>query len=155
VHENPLVKILLGYQACEDHLSDPFYPVTASDGELPISPILGMVVGAALTLLSVVLLVVVKLRRSRSGRDQDCRQPHAEKFSGRNSTSLLHSAQGGKDLVSSGGGKDGVGDEKDPDIIPAKFGEFLFTTRESAYGMYMATKGKGKVVHVPFFFFFY
>ncbi|XP_069700710.1 neural cell adhesion molecule 2-like [Periplaneta americana] len=93
---------------------------TASDGELPISPILGMVVGAALTLLSVVLLVVVKIRRSRSGRDQDGRQPHAEKHVGPNNTSLHHTAQGGKDLGPSGG-REGVADEKDPDIIPAKF----------------------------------
>lgn len=104
------------------------FPVAASDGELLISPILGMVVGATLTLLSVVLLVVVKLRRSRSGRDQDGRQPHAEKHSGPNSTSLLHATPGSKDLGPSGG-RDGVGDEKDPDIIPAKFGEFVFTVK--------------------------
>jgi hypothetical protein len=84
-----------------------------------------MVVGTALTLLSVVLLVVIKLRRSRSGREQDGRQPHAEKHSGPNSTSLLHLTPGGKDLGSSDV-RDAVGDEKDPDIIPAKFGEFLF-----------------------------
>lgn len=85
-----------------------------------------MIVGTALTLLSVVLLVVVKLRRSRSGRDQDGRQPHAEKHSGSNSTSLLHVTPGGKELGPSGV-RDCVGDEKDPDIIPAKFGEFLLT----------------------------
>jgi hypothetical protein len=103
--------------------------VAASDGELPISPILGMVVGAALTLLSVVLIVVVKLRRSRSGRDQDGHQPHAEKHSGPNSTSLLHSAPGSKDFGPSGC-RDGVGDEKDPDIIPAKFGECFLTIKK-------------------------
>jgi len=85
-----------------------------------------MILGMALTLLSVVLLVVVKLRRSRSGRDQDGRQPHAEKHSGSNSTSLLHVTPGGKELGPSGV-RDCVGDEKDPDIIPAKFGEFLLT----------------------------
>jgi hypothetical protein len=85
-----------------------------------------MVVGTALTLLSVVLLVVVKLRRSRSGRDQNDRQPQTEKHSGPNSTSLLHLTPGGKDLGPSGV-RESVGDEKDPDIIPAKFGEFLLT----------------------------
>lgn len=101
--------------------------VTASDGELPMSPILGMVVGTALTLLSVVLLVVVKLRRSRSDRDQDGRQLQTEKHSAPNSTSLLHLTPAGKDLGPSGV-RENFGDEKDPDIIPAKFGEF-FTYR--------------------------
>ncbi|XP_023711739.1 nephrin isoform X2 [Cryptotermes secundus] len=97
---------------------------TASDGELPISPILGMVVGAALTFISVVLLVVVKFRRSRSSGDQDSHQPHVEKHSGPNNTSLLHSTPSGKDLATSGV-RDGPGDEKDPDIIPAKFATAL------------------------------
>jgi hypothetical protein len=88
-----------------------------------------MVVGAALTFISVVLLVVVKFRRSRSSGDQDGRQPHVEKHSGTNSTSLVHSTTSGKDLGASGV-RDGPGDEKDPDIIPAKFGEFVFTTKK-------------------------
>jgi hypothetical protein len=94
-----------------------------------------MVVGAALTFISVVLLVVVKFRRSRSSEDQDGRQPHAEKHSGPNSTSLLHSTPSGKDLGSSGV-RDGPGDEKDPDIIPAKFGEFVFATKNVVMYMY-------------------
>jgi hypothetical protein len=109
--------------------------VAASDGELPISPILGMIVGAALTFISVVLLVVVKFRRSRSNGDQDGRQPHVEKHSGPNSTSLLHSTPSGKELGPSGV-RDCPGDEKDPDIIPAKFGEFLFTTKNCLIYMY-------------------
>lgn len=112
-----------------------FHIVAATDGELPISPILGMVVGAALTFISVVLLVVVKFRRSRSSGEQDGRQPHVEKHSGPNSTSLLHSTPSGKDLGPSGV-RDGPGDEKDPDIIPAKFGEFVFTTKNILTYMY-------------------
>ena len=77
-----------------------------------------------LTLLSLVLLVVVKLRRSRSAREQNGRQTHAEKHAGPNSTSIIHSSPGGKELVPAGG-RDGLGDEKDPDIIPAKYGEFI------------------------------
>lgn len=111
-----------------------YHTVAASDGELPISPILGMVVGAALTCVSVVLIVVVKFRRSRSSGDQDDHQPHSEKLSGPNSTSLLHSASSGKDLGSSGA-RDGPGDEKDPDIIPAKFGEFIFTAENSVFNI--------------------
>jgi hypothetical protein len=86
-----------------------------------------MVVGAALTFITVVLLVVVKFRRSRSSGEQDGCQPHVEKHPGPNSTSLLHSTPSGKDLASSGV-RDGPGDEKDPDIIPAKFGEFVLKT---------------------------
>lgn len=89
-----------------------------------------MVTGAAITLLFIIFFVMATLRRLRSGRDQDGCQPHAEKHSGPNSTSLLHPAPGGKDLGPSGG-RDGVGDEKDPDIIPAKFGEFVFTVTTS------------------------
>jgi hypothetical protein len=88
-----------------------------------------MVVGAILTLITVVLLVVVKFRRSRSSGDQDGHQPHTEKHSGPNSASLLHSTSSGKDLAPSSV-RDGPGDEKDPDIIPAKYGEFVFTTNK-------------------------
>nr|CAD7425655.1 unnamed protein product [Timema monikensis] len=95
-----------------DHEREIYIYQIASDGDLPLSPILGMVVGAALTLLSVVLLVVVKVRRKRS-RDRG-RQQGGSKLQGPNGTASLPSA--GKNLPS----RDCV-DEKDPDIIPAKF----------------------------------
>jgi hypothetical protein len=98
-----------------------------------------MVVGAALTFISVVLLVVVKFRRSRSSGEQDGRQSHSEKHSGPNSTSLLHSTPSGKDLGPSGV-RDGPVDEKDPDIIPAKFGEFAFTAENVSVSMWDTVK---------------
>ncbi|XP_068081758.1 neural cell adhesion molecule 2 [Anabrus simplex] len=82
---------------------------TASDGDLPISPILGMVVGAALTLLSIVLLVVVKVRRSRA-RGQGA-APRPDKLQASTLTVPNKEVAAGRDPT----------DEKDPDVIPAKF----------------------------------
>lgn len=98
--------------------------IPASDGEIPFSPLLGMIVGAASTLICIVFLVIVKVRRNREHVQR------VEKPAGPACDTVADIASReippGKEtttLVSR------EGDEKDPDIIPAKYGKYkvMFT----------------------------
>lgn len=88
--------------------------VSASDGDLAISPLLGMVIGAIFTLIIIVLLVAVRLRRSQNGMNTD-EQKTVQEPQGVTSKPLLRSVSP-RDV-----------DEQDPDVIPAKYGEWTLT----------------------------
>lgn len=87
---------------------------TASDGDLPISPLLGIVIGAAFTIIAIIMLIVIRVRRSNS-------QPEAvleQKVIG---GSHQHTLSSTKPLLRSSSPRD-TSDERDPDVIPAKYG---------------------------------
>ncbi|KAK4884506.1 hypothetical protein RN001_000777 [Aquatica leii] len=87
---------------------------TASDGDLPISPLLGIVLGAAFTVIIVVMLIIIRVRRSHSQPEGMYEQkvvgiPHH------------HNMSSTKPLLRSGSPRE-ASDERDPDVIPAKYG---------------------------------
>lgn len=95
--------------------------VAATDGDLGLSPILGVIAGAALTLLAVIFVIVVKVRRSRSvppARTHDVTV--AKHAATHHSVAMV--ALGTKDIAQ---GRE-MPDEKDPDIIPAKYGKMSY-----------------------------
>lgn len=86
----------------------------ASDGDLPISPLLGVVIGSAFTIIIIVLLIVIRMRKSNS-------QPEAiyeQKVVG---ISQHHNVSSTKPLLRSSSPREAY-DERDPDVIPAKYG---------------------------------
>ncbi|XP_017771245.1 PREDICTED: nephrin [Nicrophorus vespilloides] len=85
---------------------------TASDGELPISPIIGIIIGTALTII-VMMLVIIVVRRSEKQTEGGLDQ----KVIGGQNLGLSST----KPLLRSASPRDGI-DERDPDIIPAKYG---------------------------------
>ncbi|KAF5272524.1 hypothetical protein FQA39_LY07848 [Lamprigera yunnana] len=87
---------------------------TGSDGELSISPLLGIVLGAAFTVIIVVMLIIIRVRRSHSQPEGIYEQkvvgiPHN------------HNVSSTKPLLRSGSPRE-ASDERDPDVIPAKYG---------------------------------
>ncbi|KAB0794697.1 hypothetical protein PPYR_11536 [Photinus pyralis] len=87
---------------------------TASDGDLPISPLLGIVIGAAFTVIVVVMLIIIRVRKAHP-------QPEAlyeQKVVG---IPHHHNMSSTKPLLRSGSPRE-VSDERDPDVIPAKYG---------------------------------
>ncbi|XP_018560909.1 neural cell adhesion molecule 2 [Anoplophora glabripennis] len=86
---------------------------TAQDGDLPFSPVLGILIGAALTIIIVIVLVIIRVRRAQS-------QPEAsleQKVSGGPHNNTVSST---KPLLRSASPREA--DERDPDVIPAKYG---------------------------------
>jgi hypothetical protein len=86
---------------------------TASDGDLPFSPVLGMLIGATLTIIIVILLVIIRVRRSQSQPEVTIEQ----KVAGGPHHNTMSST---KPLLRSASPRDT--DERDPDVIPAKYG---------------------------------
>lgn len=90
------------------------FSITASDGDLSISPLLGIILGAAFTIVAVVALIVIRIRRSQNHQEAALEQkvigvPHH------------HNVSSSKPLLRSSSPRD-VSDERDPDVIPAKYG---------------------------------
>lgn len=91
------------------------FSFTASDGELAISPLLGILIGAALTIIIVVMIIVIRIRRNQE-------QPEAaleQKIIG--SSHHHNTLSSTKPLLRSSSPRD-TSDERDPDVIPAKYG---------------------------------
>ncbi|XP_056629830.1 hemicentin-1 [Diorhabda sublineata] len=89
---------------------------TAHDGEIPISPIVGILIGATLTMIIVILIIIVRIRRSQNPSRDGI---HVQKVS----VGVAHqqnTVSSTKPLISSASPRDL--DERDPDVIPAKFG---------------------------------
>lgn len=82
--------------------------IAGAADELPISAAVGVAAGACLTILLVVFLVAIKIKRSQSPGSQ----PHAVSHDKTTAAPV--------EKVSSRE----VADEKDPDVIPAKFGNY-------------------------------
>lgn len=88
--------------------------VLASDGDLPISPLLGILIGATLTIIIIIFLIIIRARRSQSQNTSTLDQ----KIMG---TSQHNTMSSTKPLLRSSSPRE-ITDEKDPDVIPAKFG---------------------------------
>jgi hypothetical protein len=108
--------------------------VTASGAELSLSPVLGVALGAALTVIALIALLGLKLRRSRTGAGGSPRgNSPPEKLARAPDTSLQQQQQQTVNLgTARAPGKQPpprhsehmpVIEEKDPDLIPANYGE--------------------------------
>ncbi|KAJ8924236.1 hypothetical protein NQ315_007027 [Exocentrus adspersus] len=86
---------------------------TAQDGDLPFSPVLGILIGATLTIIIVIVLVIIRVRRAQSQPEVSLEQ----KVSGGAHNNTVSST---KPLLRSASPRDV--DERDPDVIPAKYG---------------------------------
>lgn len=95
---------------------------SASDGDLAFSPLLGVLIGATLTIIIVIILVIIRVRRSQS-------QPVAvieQKVAGGPHQNTMSTT---KPLLRSASPRDAI-DERDPDVIPAKYGKACFCNAE-------------------------
>lgn len=91
--------------------------VSATDSDMPMSPFLGVVIGAIVTIIILILLIGVRIRSQAAARDRPTEQKIVS----------LNLAQGGqpntvKTLNRSSSPREV--DERDPDVIPAKYGNY-------------------------------
>lgn len=82
---------------------------------MSLSPLLGVVVGAALTVIVVVLLIILKVRQGHS----PAQAIYEQKVIGVSHHNTVSST---KPLLRSSSPRD-TSDERDPDVIPAKYGK--------------------------------
>ncbi|XP_066147993.1 neural cell adhesion molecule 2 isoform X1 [Euwallacea fornicatus] len=87
---------------------------TAADGDLGISPVLGTLIGASITIIIIIAIVILRVRKSQ-GRPQVMLEEKIPGVPGHCNT-----MSSTKPLLRSASPRDM--DEKDPDIIPAKYG---------------------------------
>ncbi|KAH1001175.1 hypothetical protein HUJ04_013422 [Dendroctonus ponderosae] len=85
-----------------------------TDGDLAISPVLGILIGASITVIIIIVIVVVRVRRSPNGPQGMIE----EKMPG--VPGHCNTMSSTKPLLRSASPREM--DEKDPDIIPAKYG---------------------------------
>lgn len=104
--------------------------VTASGAELSLSPVIGVAAGAALTVLALLLLLGAKVRRSRAANGNSPRGSsppeklaRAPDSSLQPSVALAGSRTQGKQPPRNHPEHLQVIEEKDPDLIPAQYGE--------------------------------
>lgn len=83
---------------------------------MSISPLLGVVVGAAFTIIVIVMLIILKVRQSH---------PPTQAIYEQKVVGVVHhnTVSSTKPLLRSSSPRD-TSDERDPDIIPAKYGKF-------------------------------
>lgn len=80
---------------------------------------LGILIGATLTTIIVILLVIIRVRRAQN-------QPEAARLEQKVSGGTHHNTMSStKPLLRSASPRDMV-DERDPDVIPAKYGNILY-----------------------------
>ncbi|XP_060524523.1 nephrin [Cylas formicarius] len=87
---------------------------TASDGDIGVSPILGVLIGAVLTVVVVIIIVVLRIRKAK----EDQHLVLEEKTSG--IPAHCNTLSSTKPLLRSASPREM--DERDPDIIPVKYG---------------------------------
>lgn len=105
---------------------------SATDGSLSFSPLLGVVIGAVCTLIIIVLLVAVRLRRGHglrfTFRDLKTATPTAQPEHHQRLVAV-GTGNGGsassKPLLRSVSPREAL-DEQDPDVIPAKYGNYSY-----------------------------
>ncbi|KAK9700737.1 hypothetical protein QE152_g31061 [Popillia japonica] len=90
------------------------YSYKTSDGDLPISPLLGVVIGAAFTVIITVMLIIIRVRKNQEQPEGALEQ---KVLGGSNQ----HTLSSTKPLLRSASPRDN-NDERDPDVIPAKYG---------------------------------
>ncbi|XP_074042436.1 sidestep II transmembrane protein, partial [Leptinotarsa decemlineata] len=88
---------------------------TAHDGDIVISPILGILLGATLTVIIVIILVIVRIKRTQGCPGVGTLE-HKSSVGPTNHNTISST----KPLLRSTSPRDI--DERDPDVIPAKFG---------------------------------
>lgn len=96
--------------------------VLARHGTITFSPILGILIGATLTMVIIILLIILRIRRAQSIQ---VTMPLEEKVSVGIPTHNQNTMSSLKPLLRSSSPRET--DERDPDIIPAKFGKFTKT----------------------------
>ncbi|CAG9863888.1 unnamed protein product [Phyllotreta striolata] len=89
---------------------------TAQDGDLTFSPILGVLVGATFTVIIVIFLIIVRIRKSQNASGSGVLE---QKVSA-GTTHHQNTTSSTKPLLRSASPRDA--DERDPDVIPAKYG---------------------------------
>ncbi|CAH0551847.1 unnamed protein product [Brassicogethes aeneus] len=85
---------------------------TATDGDLSFSPLLGVLLGGTLTVVVVIMLVIIRIRKSKGHKQDNIEQKVSSGTMQHNTMSST------KPLLRSTSPKDA----DDPDIIPAKYG---------------------------------
>lgn len=80
---------------------------------MSISPVLGIIAGVVFTLIVIVLMILIRMRRSQESSDDDQKSVHEQPGG---ITKTLHRNVSPREF-----------DERDPDIIPAKYGVFILT----------------------------
>nr|CAH7744196.1 unnamed protein product [Callosobruchus chinensis] len=89
----------------------------ARDGDISFSPILGILIGATLTIIIVIFLIIVRIRRAQnqSGAASLEQKVSADSQQHQNTVSST------KPLLRSASPRE-IDNERDPDVIPAKYG---------------------------------
>lgn len=88
------------------------------NSSLIFSPTLGILIGLTLTMIIIVLLIIIRIRRSE---DDHGASPLEQKFAVAAATLSQNTTSSMKPLLRSTSPRES--DERDPDVIPAKFGE--------------------------------
>lgn len=84
-----------------------------------MSPFLGVVIGAIVTIIILILLIALRIRSQAASREQ----PMEQKIISMNMTQT-NQVNAAKTLNRSSSPREI--DERDPDVIPAKYGELRF-----------------------------
>ncbi|XP_050504924.1 neural cell adhesion molecule 2 [Diabrotica virgifera virgifera] len=89
---------------------------TAQDGDIAISPVLGILIGATFTIIVVILIIIIRIKRSQNNSSTGLHEQKVSVAAGNQQNTLSST----KPLLRSTSPRDL--DERDPDIIPAKYG---------------------------------
>lgn len=87
-----------------------------------VTPILGIVIGATLTVITVLLIIIIRIKRKHNYQDASPLEQKSLVGALPHSHNRLSST---KPLLRRCSLKEA--DERDPDIIPAKYGTFIFS----------------------------
>lgn len=94
--------------------------VLASDSDLPVSPFLGVVIGAIITIIILILLIAIRIRNQTASRDK----PVEQKMVPMNLGSQTGQINVVKNTLNRSASPREI-DDRDPDVIPAKYGKIL------------------------------
>lgn len=100
---------------------------SAHDGSIAFSPILGILIGATLTLIVIILLIILRIRRTKNN---SCSSPLEQKLTVGGTARHHNTMSSTKPLLRSCSPREI--DERDPDVIPAKYGRKLFVSDKLA-----------------------
>lgn len=88
---------------------------TASDSDMPMSPFLGVVIGAIVTIIILILLIGMRIRSQTGSRERPMEQKMVSMSIAQtgqvNTVKTLNRSSSPREI-----------DERDPDVIPAKYG---------------------------------
>lgn len=95
--------------------------VLASDNDIPMSPFLGIVIGAIVTIIILILLIALRIRNQTVSRDKPVEQKMVPMNMGAQTGQInvvkntLNRSVSPREI-----------DERDPDVIPAKYGNYIY-----------------------------